>query len=110
MTSPPTDRRSCWWFAEGCHAFDFGSADPADPPSVTSTRNRGAALIAQWISDYRADVQEIPLSNAANLFQLAYSLGGYTQSVNDTLPGSGTLRTQAVAAGTANYSNGATVV
>ena len=96
--------------AEGCHAFDMASADPADPPSVTSARDEGAALISKWIDEHKTEAMRTPMSNAANLFELAYSLGGYTQDVNDTLPGSGLHRTQAVASGTARYSNGNPVV
>ena len=96
--------------AEGCHAYDVGSPDPADPPSVTSARDEGATLITKWIDEHNIEAKQIPKSNAANLFELAYSLGGYTQDVNDTLPGNGFHRTQAVASGTARYSNGNSVV
>ncbi|KAL0021289.1 hypothetical protein WJX79_009826 [Trebouxia sp. C0005] len=79
---------------EGCHAYDVGPAMPEDPPSVTAARNQGAALIAQWVKEYNSMQTQLPTSNAANMFQLKYALGGYTQVVNDTLPGSESLRNQ----------------
>ena len=45
------------------------------------------------------------MSNAANLFELNYALGGYTQAVNDTLTGSTTVTNQAQLASSAKYSN-----
>jgi len=90
---------------EGCHANDVGTPDPADPPTLTAARNQGAALIAQWVDEYNTAKTQIPMSNAANLFDLAYALGGYTQVVNDTLSGSTTLRNQAVLESSAQRSN-----
>ena len=40
---------------------------------------------------------KIPMSNAANVFDLSYSLGGYTnpqEGINNTLPGSNNVRNQ----------------
>ena len=91
--------------AEGCHAYDVGTPYPEDPPSVTAARNQGAALIAQWVKQYNTVKTQIPLSNAANMFNLSYSLGGYTQVVNDTLTGSTLLRDQQVLNSSASYSN-----
>lgn len=91
--------------AEGCHAYDVGTPDPEDPPSVTAARNQGAALIAQWVKQYNTVKTQIPLSNAANMFDLSYSLGGYTQVVNDTLTGSTSFRDQQVLNSSASYSN-----
>ncbi|KAL0046716.1 hypothetical protein WJX82_008183 [Trebouxia sp. C0006] len=92
---------------EGCHAYDVGTPYPEDPPSVTAARNQGAALIAQWVQEYNTVKTQIPLSNAANMFDLSYSLGGYTQMVNDTLTGSTLLRDQQVLNTSASYSNSA---
>ncbi len=78
---------------------------PEDPPSVTAARNQGAALIAQWVKQYNTVKTQIPLSNAANMFDLSYSLGGYTQVVNDTLTGSTSFRDQQVLNSSASYSN-----
>lgn len=91
--------------AEGCHAYDVGTADPEDPPSVTAARNQGAALIAQWVKEYNTMKTQVPLSNAANMFDLSYALGGYTQEVNDTLTGSTTVRDQQLLNSSATYSN-----
>lgn len=90
---------------EGCHAYDVGTPYPEDPPSVTAARNQGAALIAQWVKQYNTVKTQFPLSNAANMFNLSYSLGGYTQVVNDTLTGSTSFRTQQVLNSSASYSN-----
>ncbi|DBA69290.1 TPA: hypothetical protein ACH3X2_012961 [Trebouxia sp. C0005] len=90
---------------EGCHAYDVGTPYPEDPPSVTAARNQGAALIAQWVKQYNTVKTQIPLSNAANMFDLSYSLGGYTQVVNDTLTGSTSFRDQQVLNSSASYSN-----
>ncbi|DBA71820.1 TPA: hypothetical protein ACH3X2_010973 [Trebouxia sp. C0005] len=92
---------------EGCHAYDVGPAMPEDPPSVTAARNQGAALIAQWVKEYNSMQTQLPTSNAANMFQLKYALGGYTQVVNDTLPGSESLRNQTLLEPSAEYSNSA---
>lgn len=94
-------------YAEGCHAYDVGPAMPEDPPSVTAARNQGAALIAQWVKEYNSMQTQLPTSNAANMFQLNYALGGYTQVVNDTLPGSESLRNQTLLEPSAEYSNSA---
>ena len=91
--------------AEGCHAYDVGTPYPEDPPSVTAVRNQGAALIAQWVKQYNTLKTRIPLSNAANMFDISYSLGGYTQVVNDTLSGSTSFRNQSVLSVSASYSN-----
>ncbi len=91
--------------AEGCHAYDVGTPYPEDPPSVTAARNQGAALIGQWVKQYNTIKTQIPLSNAANMFDLSYSLGGYTQVVNDTLTGSTSFRDQQVLNSSASYSN-----
>ena len=91
--------------AEGCHAYDVGTPYPEDPPSVTAARNQGAALIGQWVKEYNTVKTQIPLSNAANMFDLSYSLGGYTQVVNDTLSGSTLFRDQQVLNSSASYSN-----
>ena len=83
--------------AEGCHGYDLGDPDPADPPSVTAVRKQGAALIAQWVKEHNTMMTQLPMSNAANVFDLSYSLGGYTNpqdGINDTLPGSNTVRNQ----------------
>jgi len=84
-----------------------GVPEPEDPPSVGAARDQGAALIAQWVEEYNTVKTQMPMSNAANMFDLSYALGGYTQVVNDTLSGSDTLRTQAVLEATAEYSNSA---
>jgi len=94
-------------YAEGCHAYDVGTPMPEDPPSVTAARNQGAALIAQWVQEYIVMQTQLPMSNAANMFQLNYALGGYTQVVNDTLPGSEILRNQTLLEPSAEYSNSA---
>ena len=91
--------------AEGCHACDFGEADPADTASVRASRQQGQALIAQWVQQYNTAKTTVPLSNAANLFGLAYNLGGYISPVNDTLPGSTTQRNASVLQPSAVYSN-----
>ena len=91
--------------AEGCHAYDVGTPYPEDPPSVTAARNQGAALIGQWVKQYNTVKTQIPLSNAANMFDVSYSLGGYTQVVNDTLTGSTLFRNQQVLNVSASYSN-----
>lgn len=80
--------------AEGCHAYDFGPAYPEDPPSVGAARTQGATLIGQWVDAYNKAKTTVPLSNAADLFELSYSLGGYTQVVNDTLSGSQAFTSQ----------------
>ncbi|DBA80617.1 hypothetical protein WJX77_006015 [Trebouxia sp. C0004] len=90
---------------EGCHAYDMGTPYPEDPPSVTAARKQGAALIGQWVKQYNTVKTQIPLSNAANMFVLSYSLGGYTQVVNDTLAGSTSFRNQQVLNSSASYSN-----
>ena len=71
--------------AEGCHAYDMGSATPEDPPSVTASREEGVRLIRQWVDEYNRAKATVPLSNAADLFELSYSLGGYTDVVPDLL-------------------------
>lgn len=91
--------------ADGCHAYDFNTADPEDPPSVQAARQQGAALIAQWVQEYNTAKAQVPLSNAANLFELPYALGGYTSPVDDTLAGSTVTRNQTVLASSASYSN-----
>ena len=71
--------------------------DPLDPPSVTAVRQQGAALIAQWVREHNTMKTQTPMSNAANVFDLSYLLGGYTnplESINDTLPGSDNVRNQ----------------
>ncbi len=94
-------------YAEGCHAYDVGPPMPEGPPSVTAARNQGVALIAQWVEEYNVMQTQLPMSNAANMFQLNYALGGYTQIVNDTLPGSESLRNQTLLEPSAEYSNSA---
>ena len=97
-----------WYvYAEGCHAYDVGTPMPEDPPSVTAARNQGAALIGQWVKEHNIMQTQLPMSNAANMFQLNYALGGYTQVVNDTLPGSESLRNQTSLEPSAEYSNSA---
>ena len=83
----------------------MGTPEPEDPPSVTTARNQGAALIAQWVKEYNTVKTQIPLSNAANMFDLSYALGGYTQEVNDTLTGSTSVRNQQLLNSSAIYSN-----
>ena len=92
--------------ADGCHAYDFGPSYPEDPPSVQAVRQQGAALISQWVQQYNTLKTQVPLSNAANLFNLSYALGGYTSPVNDTLNGSTVTRNQSVLEPSATYSNG----
>ena len=91
--------------ADGCHAADVALPDETDTPSMIAARNQGAALIAQWVAEYNLAKSQVPMSNAANLFDLNYALGGYTQNVNDTFAGSGSPRTQALLQPTAEYSN-----
>ena len=91
--------------AEGCHAYDVGLPQPEDPPSVTTVRQQGAALIAQWVNEYNREKTIVPMSNAGYMFNLAYDLGGYTEIVNDTLAGSNSMRNQSLLAPTAEYSN-----
>ena len=79
--------------------------DPEDPPSVTAVRNQGVRWIGTWVAEYNAAKQLVPLSNAADLFNLNYAQGGYTQNVNDTLAGSQTGRTQLLLEPSAAYSN-----
>lgn len=90
---------------EGCHACDFGEPDPADTASVKASRQQGQALITQWVQQYNTAKTTIPLSNPANLFGLAYNLGGYISPVDDTLPGSTTQRNASVLQPSAKYSN-----
>lgn len=73
--------------AEGCHTYDMGSAAPEDPPSVTASRKEGVRLIRQWVDEFNTAKATVPLSNAADLFDLSYSLGGYTDAVPDILGG-----------------------
>ena len=83
--------------AEGSHGYDIGDTDPADPPSLTAVRKQGAALIAQWVKEHNTMKTQLPMSNAANVFDLSYSLGAYTnpqEGINDTLPGSDHVRNQ----------------
>lgn len=82
--------------AEGCHAYDMSSASPADPPSVIIAREQGIKLIGQWVEEYNILKTQLPLSNAADLFELSYALGEYTDVVNDTLVGSETFTRQYV--------------
>ncbi|KAL3145923.1 hypothetical protein ABBQ38_015287 [Trebouxia sp. C0009 RCD-2024] len=70
---------------EGCHTYDMGSAAPEDPPSVTASREEGVRLIRQWVDEYNTAKASVPLSNAADLFDLSYSLGGYIDAVPDIL-------------------------
>lgn len=92
--------------AEGCHAYDLGPAYPEDPPSVTAAREQGAKLISQWVEQYNSAKTTMPLSNAADLFELSYSLGGYTDVVNDTLAGSESFTRQDFLEPSANLSTG----
>ncbi len=96
--------------AEGRHCGDFSLPEAADAPDVIAARNQGAAYIAQWAQEWNTAVMQIPTSNAADLFNLNYTLGGYTQVVNDTLPGSSSFRDARVLEPTAEYSNGADVI
>ena len=73
--------------AEGCHSYDMGPALPEDPPSVTASREEGVRLIRQWVDEYNRAKTTVPLSNAADLFELSYALGGYTDVVPDLLGG-----------------------
>ena len=57
------------------------------------------------MSEYNKAQTSVPMSNAANLFELNYALGGYTQAVNDTLTGSTTVTNQTQLASSAKYSN-----
>ena len=84
----------------------MGSALPEDPPSVTSARDQGAKMISQWVDQYNRAKMTVPLSNAADLFELSYSLGGYTSIVNDTLAGSGSFTSQQSLEPLANVSTG----
>lgn len=93
-------------FAEGCHGYDMSPASPEDPPSVIAAREQGTKLISQWVEQYNSAKTTMPLSNAADLFELSYSLGGYTEVVNDTLPGSESFSRQDVLEPSANLSNG----
>lgn len=82
--------------AEGCHAYDFGSPYPEDPPSVGAARTQGIILIEKWVDAYNKAKTTVSLSNAADLFELSYSLGGYTPAVDDTLSGSEAFTSQLV--------------
>lgn len=84
----------------------MGSANDLDDPSVGVTRSQGFQLIDQWTQQYNEAKQTVPLSNGADLFALSYPLGGYTEVVNDTLPGSNSLTSQSVLAASATYSAG----
>ena len=92
--------------AEGCHAYDMGSAHPEDPSSVTSARDQGARLISQWVDQFNSAKTTVPLSNGADLFELSYSLGGYIDIVNDTLAGSESFTSQQSLEPSANISTG----
>lgn len=96
----------CVAIAEGCHAYDMASASPEDPPSVTSARDQGAKLITQWVQQYNSAKTVLPMSNAADLFELPYSLGGFTTSVNDTLTGSKSFTSQQSLEPSASFSTG----
>lgn len=96
----------CVVIAEGCHAYDMGPSYPEDPPSVTAARDQGAILISQWVEQYNSAKTSVPLSNAADLFELSYSLGGYTDVVNDTLAGSESFTSQDYLEPSASLSTG----
>ena len=96
----------CVVVAEGCHGYDLGSAHPEDPPSVTTARDQGATLISQWVKQYNSAKTVLPLSNAADLFELSYTLGGYIDIVNDTLAGSESFTSQQSLEPSANLSTG----
>ena len=93
--------------AEGCHGYDLATPDATDPASVTAARYQGATLINQWVDDYNAAKAKLPLSNAADMFQLEYAVGGYVSWVDDTLPGSATglFQNQSIFQSNASYSN-----
>lgn len=91
--------------AEGCHTYDMGSAAPEDPPSVTASRQQGVRLIGQWVNEYNRAKATVPLSNAADLFELSYSLGGYTDAVPGLL-GDGNSANQELLESSASFGNG----
>ena len=91
--------------AEGCHAYDMSPASPVDPPSVIRAREQGIKLINQWVEEYNILKTQLPLSNAADLFELSYSLGGYTDVVNDTLVGSEAFTRQDILEPSATVTN-----
>lgn len=93
-------------FAEGPHAYDFSPARPEDHSSVGAARSQGANLIGQWVAEYNTAKTTVPLSNAADLFQLSYNLGGYIKLVNYTLNGSASFTNQSMLKASSNYSNG----
>lgn len=66
---------------------------PEDAPTVNQVRQQGFQNIMTWIGEYNEAIARVPTSNAADLFDLNYALGGYTSIWNDTLPGSNTSLT-----------------
>ena len=85
-----TQRSDVWLDAEGAHAQDLNEAQPEDAPTVNQVRQQGFQNIISWIGEYNEAILREPTSNAADLFDLNYALGGYTSIWNDTLPGSNT--------------------
>ena len=81
--------------AEGAHAFDQSSSDPGEPPSVIIARQQALQNIKQWLEQHNAQKTELPTSNAANLFDLDFALGGYTSALNYTFAGSNSRSTVA---------------
>lgn len=91
--------------AEGAHGQDTSDIDPADAPSVAEARRQGTQNINTWIAEHNEAIASIPTSNAADLFDLDFVLGGYTSVWNDTLPGSNSSRSTASLNSTAALSN-----
>ena len=72
---------------------------------MTRVREQGKQNILAWIAEYNANLVNLPTSNAADLFDLNFALGGYTSIWNDTLPGSNTSRNTASLNTTATVTN-----
>ena len=78
---------------EGAHGEDLYSSVPEDLPSVLQARAQGLQNIKRWVAQHNADRTAAPMSNAADIFDLKFALGGYTSMFNDTFAGSNSSRT-----------------
>ena len=96
---------SCLANAEGAHGQDANVADPADAASVNEARQQGTQNIMKWIAEYKSALTAVPTSNAADLFDLNFALGGYTSIWNNTLTGSNSSRSTASLNASATMSN-----
>ena len=89
------------------HRFDTLPSDPEDPDDIVELRQEVAQQVSDWVSNYYSQLQNVPLSNPVNLFNLAYNLGGYTAAVNDSMSGSADAQNIQALSASATQSNAA---